>query len=316
MKKTLQYFALIFALLGGWWILNNQYAISDWFALRNYNPPEYVVGYANDTAMSDYGRRVFYVSNPQLNGKDDFNTNCPIPDKSLVLGCYSGGTIYVFDVEDQRLEGVEEVTAAHEMLHAAYSRLSGGDRRAVDALLDEQLAVTTDTRVLELVEQYRTEEPDTLYNEMHSIFGTEVRELLPELEEHYSQYFTDRTRVATISKSYEQVFVDITSKIKNLDREISAIKVQINSLEEAITTLQVSIDNKSALLDDLLSDGDTANYNIGVPAFNVLVVNYNSEVDSYKVLIAKHNDKVEQRNLLATMQNELVQSLDSKFEKL
>lgn len=316
MKRILQYLALVIALLLGWWILNNQYVISDWFALRGYDAPEYVVGYADDTAMSDYGRQVFYVGKPQLNEKSDFNANCPIPDRSLVLGCYADGKIYVFDVQDERLDGVEEVTAAHEMLHAAYSRLSGGEERNLEALLDEQLAVVTETRVLELVEQYRQDDVETLYNEMHSVFGTEVKELIPALEEHYAQYFDDRSQVVAISDSYEQVFLDIDNKIKNLENEISALKAQISDKEVSITALQVTIDGESARLEALRASGDIPGYNSGVPAFNAMVASYNSAVDSYKVLVVKHNDKVEERNLQAGTQNELVQSLDSKFERL
>lgn len=316
MKKTLQYLALVVALLAGWWILNNQYTISDWFALRGYTAPDYVVGYADDTAMSDYGRKIFYVAKPELDQKETFNTNCPIPDRSLVLGCYSNGAIYVFDVQDERLDGVEEVTAAHEMLHAAYTRLGGSDERDLNTLLDEQLAEITDTRVLELVEQYRRDDPDSVYNEMHSIFGTEVKELIPALEEHYVEYFADRSQVVAISDSYEQVFVDIDNKIKNLEQEISALKTQIDTQETSINGLQVTIDAESSRLENLRSSGDIPGYNSGVPAFNALVANYNSQVDNYKNLIDKHNRKVDERNLQATTQNELVQSLDSKFEKL
>ncbi len=316
MKRILQYSVLILAILGGWWILNNQYVISDWFALRSYAPPEYVVGYADDTAMSDLGRKVFYVAKPELDTKETFNTNCPIPDKSLVLGCYSNGKIFVFDVQDERLAGVEEVTAAHEMLHAVYSRQRGGEKKDIDTLLDEQLALITDTRVLELVEQYRRDDPSTLYNEMHSIFGTEVRDLLPKLEEHYSQYFEDRAQVVAISESYEQVFLDIDNKIKNLEDEISALKNQINNKESSITVLQVNINSESARLEALRASGDIPGYNSAVPTYNAMVASYNSEVDSYKALVVQHNNKVEERNQLATTQNELVQSLDSKFEKL
>lgn len=315
MKRILQYLALAIALLIGWWVLNNQYVVSDWFALRGYDAPEYAVGYADDTAMSDYGRQVFYVGKPQLDEKADFNTNCPIPDRSLVLGCYANGKIYIFDVQDERLDGVEEVTAAHEMLHAAYSRLSGGEKRSLDALLDEQLEVIENTRVLELVKQYKRDDMATLHNEMHSIFGTEVKELLPALEEHYAKYFDDRSQVVAISDSYEQVFVDIGKKIENLEKEIAALKKQIEDKEVSITALQVSIDSESARLEVLRASGDIPGYNSGVPAFNSMVASYNSQVDSYKVLVVQHNDKVEERNQLATTQNELIQSLDSKFER-
>lgn len=316
MKKILQYTALVLAIAAGWWVLNNQYVVRDWFTLRNYTPPEYVVQFADDTKMSDYGRRLFYVSKPELNEREEFNINCPIPEKSLVLGCYTNGRIFVFKVEDERLDGVEEITSAHEMLHAAYSRLSANERRGVDEILNRQLAIITDKRVIELVAQYQLDDPATVNNEMHSIFGTELSELLPELEEHYSQYFENRSQLVAISKSYEKVFIDISKQIENLEQEIAAIKTQIEKEESAIATLQESIQSEAGRLENLRESGDIPGYNSGVPAYNALVADYNFRVDAYKVLVTTHNKKVEQRNQLATAQNELVHSLDSKFEKI
>lgn len=316
MKRILQYSVIVLAVLGGWWVLNNQYAIRDWVTLRNYEAPAYVVQYADDTAMSEYGRKLFYVSDPQLEDKDEFNKSCQFPEKSIVLGCYTNNTIYLYQVDEQKLDGVEEVTSAHEMLHAGYARLSGGEKSDVDALLDRQMEQIDDARIEELVEQYRNDDPDSLQNEMHSIFGTEVKELIPELEEHYSQYFDDRARVVAISESYEQVFVDINKNIANLEKEISALKNQISQEETDLVALQVSINSESARLDALKASGDIPGYNSGVPAYNAMIVTYNSTVDSYKVLVVQHNDKVEQRNQLATDQNELIHSLDSTYEKL
>ena len=78
--------------------------------------------------MTDKGRNLFYVYDPQLLDKDGFNTQCTIEEQSIVLGCYDGSGIYLYDISDVRLEGVEEVTSAHEMLHAAYGRLSAKEK--------------------------------------------------------------------------------------------------------------------------------------------------------------------------------------------
>ena len=37
---------------------------------------------------------------------------------------------YIYNVNDERLNGLKEVTAAHEMLHAAYERLPESDKKA------------------------------------------------------------------------------------------------------------------------------------------------------------------------------------------
>ena len=52
-----------------------------------------------------------------------------------MLGCYIlNKGIYVYDITDDRLAGVRQVTTAHEMLHAAYDRLSVKERAQVDAM--------------------------------------------------------------------------------------------------------------------------------------------------------------------------------------
>ena len=83
---------------------------------------------ADATGMSETGRRIFFASTPELDDADDFNTHCPV-DEQIVLGCYTAREIYLYRVTDERLQGTNEVTAAHEMLHAAYERLpeSGAD---------------------------------------------------------------------------------------------------------------------------------------------------------------------------------------------
>ena len=58
-----------------------------------------------------------------------------------MLGCYHSNQdgIFLYNVQDARLAGVQQVTAAHEMLHAAYDRLSTKDKNYVDGLLMDYL---------------------------------------------------------------------------------------------------------------------------------------------------------------------------------
>ena len=109
-------------------VILNPRLINDWLALRGYTPSQRVSEIADRTTMTDKARRVFYVYDPQIEGSDVFNQHCTIREVSIVLGCYDGTRIYVYDVADERLKGVQEVTAAHEMLHAEYDRLSTGER--------------------------------------------------------------------------------------------------------------------------------------------------------------------------------------------
>src|SRR5690606_11618218 len=142
------------------------------------------------------------------------------PDKSLVLGCYSQQRIYIFDVQDERLNGVKEVTAAHEMLHAAYDRLSSGERERVDTLINEAFRSIENERIRDAAQNYESDGHGTLNNELHSILGTEAADLPEELEEYYSRYFDDRSHIVSIAESYEAVFIEIQEQIAEYDDRI------------------------------------------------------------------------------------------------
>ena len=74
---------------------------------------------------------------------------------TIILGCYTGqDKLYVFNVDDQRIPDVEEVTAAHEMLHVAYDRMSSTQKNSLNTLLDNQLSEISDERVLDLIQLY------------------------------------------------------------------------------------------------------------------------------------------------------------------
>jgi Skp family chaperone for outer membrane proteins len=294
----------------------HQNSIRDWFIIQSYTPPKSIRVIANSTGLSDHGLTRFYVGQPELNSGSEFNQNCPFPDKSLVLGCYAAGQIYIFEVNDDQLDGVEEVTAVHEMLHAAYARLSDRQRTDVDTLLSEQRANITDERILQTIALYEESDPASLYNELHSIFGTEIIDLIPELENYYSQYFTDRSIVVDIALSYEQVFTDLQDQIEAYDTEIAGLRATIDQLESDLNDRQITLDAEASALQSLRESGQVAAYNARVPGYNRLVNAFNALIAEYKATLSRHNELVNERNELALEQNDLVRRLDSKFEQL
>ncbi|MDX1765754.1 MAG: hypothetical protein R3313_02255 [Candidatus Saccharimonadales bacterium] len=291
----------------------NQQNIRDWYALRNYDPPEQIAKLADDTGMSDYGRRLFYISQPELNDQSSFNDNCQFPERTIVLGCYAAQRIYIYDVNNDQVDGIEEVTAAHEMLHAAYERLSTRERDRINDLLEQTFLELNDQRLNETIAEYEDADPSSVPNELHSILATEHRDLPAELEKHYSQFFNDRQKVVEISEAYEKVFEDLEAKIEKYDKQLEDLKLQITNLEFALETQSRNIENESNRLDSLLNNNQIAAYNAAVPSYNLQVNEYNSQIDDYQTLVDRHNDIVEKRNDIALEQNELVQSLDSKF---
>ncbi len=181
--------------------------------------------------LNDTGKFYLYASQAKIDGRASFQRDCPIAtgEKTVVLGCYSNRQIFLFDVTDSRLDGVEEVTAAHEMLHAVYERLDSGEKNRVNKLLEAEFAQTADERLKNLIDEYKKFEPDEINNELHSILATEVKLLSPELEKYYSQYFSDRQKTITLWNSYQHVFTDLKNKQDALVAELSTMADQIDA---------------------------------------------------------------------------------------
>jgi hypothetical protein len=204
-------FSLLFLALCASVLLYRQ-NIYDWWQLRSYTPPQEIAAIAQSDAMTEKAKRIFYVARPVVEDSAAFNQHCgntaaaKSSEKTIVLGCYDGRNIYVFNVTDQRLQGVKQVTAAHEMLHAAYERLTGKERDRVNAMLNQQFKDMNDQRITDVLAEYKKSEPTELLNEMHSIFGTELDKLNPDLEAYYRQYFNDRSKVVGFAQKYESVF--------------------------------------------------------------------------------------------------------------
>ncbi len=315
-KKFLVSIATVFLLVfGAVWFWSNKYTVYDFITLRGYSPTPQIESLAVGSGMNDKGKKLFYVTDPKLSGREEFATECQNnKEQSIVLGCYTGKNIFVFDVTDERLAGVEEVTSAHEMLHAAYDRLSISERNKVDKLTAEAFQRINNPRINSLIENYRKADPSVVPNELHSILGTEVENLGPELEQYYSRYFVNRKAVLEKSQNYEKVFSDIKSQVDKYKADLTLRKAEIENSEAALLSLESSINTLKKRLDGYSSSGQISSYNSLVPEYNRLVNSYNTQYNDYKSLLVQYNNIVEQVNLLVIEQNDLMQSLDSRVK--
>ncbi len=297
-------------------IWTQRWNIYDTLRLRGYQPPAQIAQLATDTSLNDGSRRLFYVYHPELEQKQAFNDNCKSAEKTIVLGCYvSGRGIYLYSVTDERLNGVVQVTAAHETLHAAYERLDGREKQRVKGLIDDAYAKLTDQRIKDTIEDYRQNGAD-ITNELHSILGTEVRSLPAELEQYYSRYFTNRLKIVEYSEKYEQAFTERKNRIADADRQLEALKQQINAGEASLGALSQELKNERARLDKLLASKDYAAYNAAVPGFNSRVNAYNAQVGQVRRLIDQFNALVAERNSIAAEENDLYKAIDSRPDTL
>lgn len=295
-------------------IAYNWQNIDDWWKLRGYQAPADIAQLASQDTMTPYGRKIFYVNHAAILTKTAFPQKCPNNggEQTIVLGCYHSDQagIFLLGVDDPRLNGVEPVTAAHEMLHGAYDRLSSADKAKVNAmLLDYYNNDLHDQRLRDTIAAYKKTEPKDIVDEMHSIFGTEVANLPPGLEQYYSRYFTDRAQVAAYAAKYQAEFTSRQAAVAQDDAQLAALKQQIDSLESDLRAKQAAIEARQASLNSLQASGDITTYNADVPAYNALVNEYNSEVGQVRTLISQYNDLVAARNAIALQENQLSKEL-------
>jgi hypothetical protein len=211
-------------------IFMNRQLLIDSFLAWQYKPSAEIAAMAERTKLTEKGRFYFFASQPELNDREAFNKACTAHDteQSVVLGCYTMMRIHVFNINNPKLDGIKEVTAAHEMLHAAYDRLSSSERERIDGLVQAQLNKIADQRILDLVKEYDKTEPGARLNEMHSILGTEVANLDPELETYYQRYFSDRSSVVALADGYVAVFEELKARTSVLLAELTALADSID----------------------------------------------------------------------------------------
>ncbi len=315
MKRSLRIasvFVLMSVILVVGYSLMNVRSILDYVALRNYTPPAEVSALADKTKMSEATRRVFYVNHPQLQQKPEFAKSCTQQEETIVLGCYvQNDGIYLLIVTDERLNGIVEVTAAHEVLHAMYDRLSSDERSRIDSLTAQAFANLDNQRIKDNVENYKKRDPSVVPTELHSILGTEVAVLPQELEEYYSKYFTDRQAVVALLSKYESTFVNLENQAKSYDARLKVLKSTLDDNEAQLGSLGKEIDVERSQLDSLLSSGRVSEYNAKVASFNALVNIYNALVKERQREVAEYNQLVEDFNTIAITEAELYDSLKS-----
>jgi uncharacterized phage infection (PIP) family protein YhgE len=288
-------------------------SVFDMYQLYGYTPPDSVSQLATDTTMLPSMRRLFYVFHPSLEDKESFNSHCRSDEQTIVLGCYVDHQgIYLLDVTDSRLDGVEQVTAAHETLHAAYARLSAEERQKVNAMTSAAFVALDDQRIKDNIKLYRDKDPSVVPNELHSILGTEVRNLPADLEFYYNKYFTNRAKIVAYSKQYEAAFTERKNQILAYDEQLVSLKQQIESLQASLSTLANDLKTLRGRMDSLKSSNQIAAYNALVPSYNSKVNSYNTSVDGLSQKVDDYNDIVPKRNAIASEESDLAKAIDSR----
>lgn len=318
LRKIWPYIILVILLVINVTFWTRREQIIDWWQLKGYTPAADVASLAADSTMTPHAIRLFYINHPSLETKEAFNKHCAeTAEETAVLGCYHGNRqgIYIYAVQDQRLEGVRQVTAAHEMLHQAYDRLGNSEREHINALLlNFYTKSLADEAIKGKIENYKKHEGAVLVNEMHSIFGSEVRNLPTELEEYYKKYFSDRSRLVAFSEQYQGEFTRRKELVKQYDAQLTALKNQITANKAALEVKMNFLKAKEAEIEQDIAARNQSEYAADVQQYNATVGTYNEQLAKTRTLIDNHNTIVNLRNDIAVQERELQHALDSRLD--
>lgn len=244
------------------WVVLNRQRVDDQITVWRFEPSAELSAYADRADLSDEGRFLLWASRPEIADDDTFDGICSSSETHVgVLGCYLpvDKRIYLFDVTDDRLDGIEEVVAAHEMLHAAWDRFGDDERARLTELLEEEASRHVDDESFqETLDFYDRREPAQRANELHSILGTEFADISPELEAHYARYFADRTRVLELHEASNAVFDAQEARAEELVTQIESAATSITEDYESYTNGYDALNADIALFNERAEEGDFA----------------------------------------------------------
>ena len=308
--------ALLFAL--SLFVMWNRQYIVDSIIFWQYQPSAAVQQLTSRAYLTDSGKFIFYASQPRLDGSRAFNTKCDQQEESTaILGCYAANRIYIYNVSNAKLEGIKEVTAVHEMLHAVYQRLSDGERKAVDKLVEaEYEKLKEDPTYTERMAYYARTEPGARNNELYSIIGTEIASISPELEAHYKKYIHDRSKIVAYFANYSGTFTELANHAKALSSQLDALSTEIKEATERYNTntkqLNADIEafNKRAETGDFTSQ---VQFNKERQTLVIRSDNLAAQRDTVNTLVKKFNTLKDEYNDTVTQSNDLYKSINSQL---
>lgn len=223
---------VILALVSVLVMMNRQHIVDQWL-VWNFDTTPTIESYVDRSTMTDHAEFLFKASTPSVATAERFNSVCSNHEEgSGVLGCYLSEpkTITLFDITDARLDGMEEVVASHEMLHAAWDRMSDDEHARLTVMLEaEEAKLADDADFVARMEFYDRTEPREHVNELHSIIGTEVADLAPALEQYYAQYFSNRAALVALHAQSNVVFEQIEAQSAALVEELDALNASISA---------------------------------------------------------------------------------------
>lgn len=289
--------------------------VVDMVRAYNFRAPSSIVAIDKRLALTDRGTDIFYASYPQIDEKTTFNNNCQTQERTAaILGCFYKDRIFLYNLQKDELDGTLEVTAAHEMLHAAYQRLTILERWWVDKqIVAEYQKVKDQPMIKELMAYYTQAEPGAEIDELHSILGTVVTNLGPDLESYYGRYFKDRASVVALTAKYNKVFADLKAQSDAIEARLAVAEPEITALLAQYDATRATLEADIAVFNTRAHAGQfesQAAFDAERAAMLLRVNALNAQRDSINAKVAAYNADVAALNKISIHTNELYQSMN------
>ena len=311
--------AVLVVILVGLAVLNMSY-IYDYFRGLTYAPSSEMLRIRGDLKLNNRGQFVFNAAQPKLSESEEFNAVCRQKQEveMAVLGCYTGGNIYVYNIMDKELDGIRELTTAHELLHAVWAEMSDSKKQELNSALEKVLADNESLR-----EELAVYGDDEKEEELYVRAGTEVADLPDVLEKHYAEIFENQDLIVGFYNSYIGVFRQIEAEMETLKGEMATISAEVEAKKadyearaEQLTKDVKSFNECAETVGCFAYEGEfLAQKGILVAeqeALGVLYDEINGLIDEYNVRVEKYNADVRQGEKLQQMinSNSKVQELE------
>ena len=329
------------------WVGGNQDMLLDWLNVKPQASSPDIERLATATAMTRSAQRIFYRQDPTIEQRREFLKTCSkVPVKGVMMGCYSRrgsvGKIAIQVVTEPRLQGMMEVTAAHEMLHAAYDKFSQSERDRLTPLLESAVTRVKDERLLKVLNQYKADDRERYLNELHSHLGTEISNLgEPELEKYYQKYFSNRQQTVSFAvkagstlRVIDERAEVLKPEIDRLEIDLKARRVELDSTESQSKSSSQRLEEQSSALSQIrenaengLANGDRSTgliaefenqrsrFNDAVEVHNAQVRERQVKIDSYNNIAVDYKKKVDEYNQLGHNERSLFDGLREKDSK-
>lgn len=302
--------------------------IEDQLNLVPKAPSAEVKRLAQSTTMTPLAQRLFYRQQPTLEPPNQFWEQCKVPHGNIVLGCYieekkgafrKRSKIVIQNVIDPKFSGTMEVTAAHEMLHAAYARLEKQQREDIFQQLHAARQQVENPRLLNLLKNYETQGKDRYGHELYAHLGTELADLgNPALEAHYRNYFRDRQQVVTFAAESVRVVAKFEKQADELEVKIGQLEQQLIKSHQGLQKLESRINKFSAQLLEQQQKLQRTQAAVGsAPSqakANHLKAKVKREQSAYNRQVKNYNHQVKQQKKSIARFNQLVKDYQQKVD--